>query len=139
MEPSVKSAFDEILKRLDGIDERWERRFSVVEGTVERNHQDVVARVSTLEQHSGIHAESLRAADGWMGHFDSRVVDLEKQMGEVELIRFAEICDERDLRVAALEDAVTALNNWKPNVDGVLDTMRTETKRLSQHWDRAVR
>jgi hypothetical protein len=50
-------------------------------------------------------------ADNWGAHFDSRVDDLEQRMVDLELIRLAEIHDERDDRVEATEQAVGDLQS----------------------------
>lgn len=49
-----------------------------------------------------------------------------------------EICDERDDRVSALEEVAAELVAWRSGVDGYLDDVRLELKRLSKHWDKVV-
>jgi hypothetical protein len=59
--------------------------------------------------------------DNWGAHFDSRVMDLEQRMANLELIHLAEIHDERDDRVEELEDAVGDLQSWRQELDGYID------------------
>ena len=57
---------------------------------------------------------------------------------DLGLIRIHEIRDERDDRVEAVESEVKELASWCPHVDRSIDYLRTEVKRLSKHWDRAL-
>ena len=59
-------------------------------------------------------------------------------MNNLELIRLAEINNERGDRVAAIESIVASLEDWRPGVDGIIDDMRLEVWRLSKHWNRMV-
>jgi hypothetical protein len=71
-------------------------------------------------------------ADNWGAHFDSRVDDLEQRMVDLELIRLAEIHDERDDRVEATEQAVGDLQSWRLELDGYIDDIRYNLHRLNK-------
>lgn len=53
-------------------------------------------------------------------------------MGDLELIRLAEIRDERDDRVEELEGAVGDLQSWQQELDGYIDDIRYDLCRVSK-------
>jgi hypothetical protein len=59
------------------------------------------------------------------------------RMGDLELIRVYELRDERDERVSILESAAAVLEEWRPFVDGTLDDIRLDLRRLKEQWDRS--
>jgi len=48
------------------------------------------------------------------------------------MVRYVEIQDERDERVAALESASEAFTAWRPRIESSLFTIRSEVDRLSK-------
>ncbi|KAF0920876.1 hypothetical protein E2562_037554 [Oryza meyeriana var. granulata] len=79
MEPNVKTAFDEILKRLDSIDERcgrWEK--TATDGESERKEQDAAMelRVAHLEKTAADFESEYKERDAAM---ELRVVHLEER------------------------------------------------------------
>lgn len=71
MDPSLKFACDEILRRLDELDARMEQRFSRTMATLEQRGATVELRVGGLEQAA---ATQLVEADNWGGLFDETPV-----------------------------------------------------------------
>ena len=145
MDPNVRSLCDEILERIDRLRddsgerwERWERRFEEV--TTERQEHDeaVDRRIKSLEDFAAAQYTAAVVSDNWGAHFDERVSDLEQRMMDLELIRIHEINDERDDRVAAVEGAVGEINDWRPGVDGLIDALRWEVKKLRASGGGAV-
>jgi hypothetical protein len=59
------------------------------------------------------------------------------RMGDLELIRVYELRDERDARVSALETAAAIVEEWRPFVDGTIDDIRLDLRRLKDQWDRS--
>jgi hypothetical protein len=56
----------------------------------------------------------------------SHIKELEQKVDDLELIQISEMQDERDDRVAALEDATVVLNDWRPWVEASLYDIRLE-------------
>jgi hypothetical protein len=50
MEPNVKAGFDEILRRLDAFDARWEQRFAESEMVREQHASTTEGRFTNMEQ-----------------------------------------------------------------------------------------
>lgn len=69
--------------------------------------------------------------DNWGSHFDARISDIEHRMVDLELVRVTEICLEHDDRVAALEAAVVELKFWRPKVDGNINDICVELRRVT--------
>ena len=147
MDPAVKSAFEEIIRRFDSFDAKWEARFADAE-SARRNHDDETerrlaaveaftnsvpgpaARLSALEDYCSANSEAAVAAEEWNRGFSNRVGELEEKMDDLELIRFSEMRDERDDRVAALEDAAVVFDEWRPWLEASVHDIRLEIKRL---------
>ncbi|CAD6232454.1 unnamed protein product [Miscanthus lutarioriparius] len=87
-------------------------------------------RVTSLEKvcHTQAHAAVL--FDVRVQDFEQRIAEAELRMGDLELIHVYELRDERDERVSTLESAAAVLEDWRPFVDGTLDDIRLEIKRL---------
>ena len=66
-------------------------------------------------------------------HFENRLQDLEHHQEDLELIHIHKIRDERDDRVEAVESEVKELASWRLLVDGSIDYLCMEVKRLSKH------
>jgi hypothetical protein len=137
MDPVVAKTFDEMLKRMEDFDrrsaehwERLERRFEDASATVQEREEAVDGRLIELENFASTQYTAAVIADNWGSHFDSRVSDLEQRMADLELIRLAEIRDERDDRVEALEGAVEELQAWRPEVNAHIDDIRYDLHRL---------
>jgi len=145
METNTRNMFDEELKRLNGMEsrsserwERWEKRLS--DSDAERKERDdaVDERLQSLENFASAQYNTAAVADNWGSHFEDRLQDLEHRQTDLELIHIHEIRDEHDDWVEAVESEVKDLMAWCPLVDGSIDYLGTEVKRLSRHWDRAL-
>jgi hypothetical protein len=51
---------------------------------------------------------------------------------------FSEFTVGQDLRVGALEQATDVLEDWRMNMEGVMDDLRLEVGKISKNWERAV-
>jgi Mg2+/Co2+ transporter CorC len=92
----------------------------------------VDSRTASLEDFVSSQYTTTVVADNWGSHFESRVSGLETCMADLELIRLAEIRDEHDDRVEALEQAVAELQAWRPEVNRYIDDARYELHRLTK-------
>lgn len=52
--------------------------------------------------------------------------------------RFADLTITQDARVSALERVAGSVEDWRPDIEGTLDTVRLEVGKLSKHWERSV-
>lgn len=95
-------------------------------------------RLASLEQLCNKQAHAAVLSDIRAQDFEQRIEEAEVRMGDLELIRVYELRDERDERVAALESASAILEEWRPFVDGTLDDVRLELRRLKQRVDRSL-
>lgn len=145
MEPNARSMFDEVLQRLDGMEsrsserwERWEKRLTEADAERKEHDDAVDERLLSLENFASAQYNAAAVADNWGSHFEDRLQDLEHRQADLELIRIHEIRDERDDRVEAVESEVKGITEWRPLIDGSIDYLRTEVRRLSRHWDRAL-
>jgi hypothetical protein len=139
MDPVVANTFDEMLKRMDEQDkrsaERWERlekRFDDASASLHEREDTIDGRLSSLEGFAHAQYKAAVVADNWGAHFESRVDDLGQRMADLELIRLAEIRDERDDRVEAAEQAVGDLQSWRLELDGYIDDIRYDLHRLNK-------
>lgn len=139
MDPIVAKTFDEMLKRMEDLDahstERWgclEKRVDDVSTALWEREIMVDSRTASLEDFVSSQYTTTVVADNWGSHFESRVSGLETCMADLELIRLAEIRDEHDDRVEALEQAVAELQAWRPEVNGYIDDARYELHRLTK-------
>ena len=135
--PNMRSLFDKVLKRIDYLRadsgdrwERWERRFEEASAELQERNTAVDQRIASLEEFASAQYTTAVVSDNWDAHFDERVSDLEQRMVDLELICIQEINNERDDRVAVVETAVEEIVNWHPKVDGYIDDLRLEVKRL---------
>ena len=67
MDPSLKFAFDEILRKFDEFDARMEQRFSRAMATLEPRDAAVEIRIDSFEQFG---ATPQVEADNWGDHFN---------------------------------------------------------------------
>jgi chromosome segregation ATPase len=139
MDPVVANTFDEMLKRMDEQDKRsaehWERpekRFDDASASLYKREDAIDDHLSSLEGFAHAQYNAAVVADNWGAHFESRVNDLEQRMADLELIRLAEIRDERDDRVEAAEQAVGDLQSWRLELDGYIDDIRYDLHRLNK-------
>lgn len=44
----------------------------------------------------------------------------------------------QDVQVDALERAAASLEDWRPEMQGMVDDIRLEVRKLSKHWERMV-
>ena len=110
MDPNLKLVLDELNRRFDEQDEKWERRFS-------DQARDRAARDAAL---------------------DTRLTSLESACSGLEYLRLAHANDDRDSRVTALEVAATDLGTWRPEVEALVDDLTLEVKRISTNWDQQL-
>ena len=110
MDPHLKMVLDELNRRFDEHDEKWERRFS------DQDH-DRAARDAAL---------------------NTRLTSLESACSGLESLRLAHANDDRDNRVTALEVAAMDLGTWRPTVEAMVDNLRLEVKRISTNWDQQL-
>jgi len=171
MEPNVKTAFEEILKRLDSIDERcgrWEK--TAADSEQERKEQGAAMehlvahleeamsaqaknsadqirgleelgsaiddRVGMLERFCGEQSHTAIVADNWGREIEQRIEDVEYRMGDLELIQLRELHGDGGDRLATLEVAVAAIEEWRPYFEGTLDDVQLEVRRLKRGGDR---
>lgn len=189
MEPNVKSAIEDLVKRFDSFDAKWEARFAqadsqrlakeaavdqrltalesgtnleiqsrfpevelrvaVLEGAplqeiqarlpaVERRvaaleaapFPEVPSRVAVLEDYCAAQSDAAAQVDDWGRTVDQRVVDLELQVDDLQSIRLAEVRDEREDRIEALEDAVKVFDDWCPRLEASVEDVRRDVQRL---------
>lgn len=171
MEPNVKTAFEEILKCLDSIDERcsqWEKSVADVEverkelgaamerrvAHLEESLTDRVEasvnqihdleeyrsaashRLGALEQFCSVQAYSAIVSNNWGREIEQRVEEVEYRVGDLELARLWDLYGENDDRVMMLEAVAATVEEWRPYIDGSIDDMRLEIRRLKQARDR---
>ena len=147
IDPTVKSAFEEVLKRFDSFDAKWEAKFAGAEASTKEHAAEVDRRIIALEDIcSGIPATRTRlssletfcsdqseqnvVADDWGRSVEWCLGELEQRADDIELIWFMEIRDKRDDRVAALESATEVFNKWRPWVEASLQDVRVELSRI---------
>ena len=142
MDPVVRQMFDELLERfdavrteLDGFGSRLDQRFADSEAVRTQRAAVVDGRLESLERFASDQYTAAIVADNWGGHFSERVADLEERVRNLELVRYVEIQDERDERVAVLETANEAIEAWRPRIESSLFTVRSEVDRLARLWD----
>ena len=107
MDPNLKMVLDELNRRFDEQDAKWERRFS------------------DLDRDRAAHDSAV----------DGRLATLEAACSDLDSIRLANSTDDRDSRVTALEVAASALGTWRLAVEALVDDLRLEVKRISDNWD----
>jgi uncharacterized protein YukE len=65
--------------------------------------------------------------------WDQRFEDQEKRLGR----QIQDLEQAQDTRVSALEKAAASLDVWRPHIEGAVDDIRLEVKKLSLGWERA--
>jgi len=127
----VKSSFEEVLRRFDSFDAKWETKFAAAEAVRQERAAEadrrfiglerscaaiptLEARVSSLDTLYSTQSEQNAVADDWGCTVERRVGELEHRADDLDLIRITEIRDERDDRVSALEGAAEVLDEWRP-------------------------
>ena len=103
MDPNLKMVLDELNRRFDEQDAKWERRFSDMD-------RDCAARDSMV---------------------DGRLITFEVACSNLDSIRLAHTNDDHDNRVTALEVVATDLGTWWPAVEALVDDLRLEVKCIS--------
>jgi hypothetical protein len=148
MDPAIKSAFEELIRRFDSFDAKWEARFTDVESARQDRDDEaeqrlaalvafsnsvpgVASRLTALEDYCSANSEAAVAAEEWNRGITNRIGELEQKMDDLELIWFSEMQDERDDRVAALEDVAAVFDEWRPWVEASFHDIRLEIKRLN--------
>ena len=71
MNPSLQLAFDEILRKFDEIEARWERRLSDSQVAREQCVASVESRIVILKQTPTEQLNAVVVADNWVGLFES--------------------------------------------------------------------
>lgn len=66
--------------------------------------------------------------------WESRFVESEDKWER----KFADLAIAQETRVAVLERAAASFDDWRPGVEGTLDSVRLEVGKLSKHWERSV-
>lgn len=66
--------------------------------------------------------------------WESRFSELENQWER----KFADLSIAQDARCAVLERAAATVEDWRPDIEGVVDTVRLEVGKLSKYWERSV-
>lgn len=124
MEPNLKMVLDEIRKSKEDLNRRfdehnaeWNRRFT----DLDRARAD---RAAVVDQRFAALESSCAEISN----------DIGNRVATLEATRVAEIHDERDDRVAALETAAADLGSWRPEVEGIVDDLKAEVKRLTQEY-----
>jgi chromosome segregation ATPase len=142
MDPVVSKALEELLKKMDNYDarsaERWgrlEKRVDDAEASLREREVAVDSRLTSLEGLVSAQYTAAAVADNWGSHFEVRLEELDQRMGALELIRLAEIHDERDDRVEDLEGAVGVLQSWRQEIEGHVDDLRFDLRRFSRELE----
>jgi hypothetical protein len=89
-----------------------------------------------LEQFSRVQTHAAIVADNWGREIKQRIEEVENYVGDLELIHLRELHGENDDRLATLEVAVAAIEEWRPYFEGTLDDVQLEVRRLKRGWDR---
>jgi FKBP-type peptidyl-prolyl cis-trans isomerase (trigger factor) len=146
MDPNLKLVLDELNRRFDAQDQKWESRFSNLERVHSARASEVDQRVAALESLAAV-VESDRAelakADvpARLAHLEAayggQYDDVYMRLSALESIRvdamFAETVD----RVAVLETAATDLGTWRPEVEALVDDLKLEVQKIAQTWGQA--
>jgi len=53
--------------------------------------------------------------------------------------KFSDFESRKDERISKIESVATALEDWRPSIDGAVDDHKLEVGKLTKHWDRSVR
>jgi hypothetical protein len=53
-------------------------------------------------------------------------------------VTFSKFTTGQDRRVGALEQATGVLEDWRINMEGVMDDLRLEVGKISKNWERVV-
>jgi hypothetical protein len=96
---------EELCCRFEDQDDKWARRFSDLD-------RDVATCDDAVEKRLGL---------------------LETSIFDQETLNLNNVHTERDKRVAALETAVTDLGTWRPEVEAVVDNLKTKVYKMRRH------
>jgi hypothetical protein len=110
MNPETKLVLDALTKRFDDMEARWDK--------------------SSAEADEKLQKSIAVADEKWESRFAKSEYHWERQ--------FADLKVAQDARVDALERSATAFEDWRPEVEGTMDDIRTEVGKLSKHWGRSV-
>lgn len=67
--------------------------------------------------------------------FDARISELDQKWEK----KIAAVEGQHEERVAGLETAAAAFENWKPQIESAVEAVKMEVSKLTKHWDRSVR
>jgi len=146
MDPSVKSSFEEVLRRFDSFDAKWEAKFAAAEAVSQERAAEadrrfirlerscaaipmLEAHVASLDTFCSAQSEQNAVANDWGRAVERRVGELEHHADDLDLIRITEIHDERDDRVSALEGAAEVFDEWRPWVEASIYDIQREMNR----------
>ncbi|WVZ81560.1 hypothetical protein U9M48_028917 [Paspalum notatum var. saurae] len=110
MNPDIKFLLDEMTKRLDGHDAKLDRRLSDLDSKLDQRFVDCDA------------------------HLDQRLSDLDSKW-ERQLEEFSTA---HDKRVSRIESVAASLEDWRPEVEGMVDDVRLHVIKLSKLCERAA-
>ncbi|WVZ48794.1 LOW QUALITY PROTEIN: hypothetical protein U9M48_000203 [Paspalum notatum var. saurae] len=131
MDPSIKLLVDELHRRFDELNTKWDQRLS----DSEKRQFDHVDR---LEAHYGERLDRLEAAaqvfDDWRPRLEARLSDSEKRQFD-HVDRLAAHHGER---LDRLEAAALVFDDWRPRVEATVDDVKLDVNKLSRFCNRAV-
>lgn len=67
---------------------------------------------------------------------------LERHFGDLEAKwekKFDDADDTTESRLVTLEKVAAAYEEWQPGIEGTMDDLKLEVRKLNKHWERAVR
>ncbi|WVZ49036.1 hypothetical protein U9M48_000418 [Paspalum notatum var. saurae] len=127
MDPNFKLLADELHKRFDDLDSKWEQRLLDSElrlGTrvdsLETRHQ---ASIDSLESR---HGERLDLADRMLRYHGDH------------LDRANQLAAHHDDRLGRLEGAAMVFDDWRPRIKATIDDVKFEIERIGRTWSRAA-
>ncbi|CAN6322178.1 unnamed protein product [Urochloa humidicola] len=121
MNPKTKIILEELSKRFDEFDSKWDARFSDSEKKLETRLAETEKNLDGrfMEKEEQLEIRLSRADDQWER-------------------RFADLYISQDARVSVLERAATSFDEWRPDIEGSLEDIRLEVHKISKNWERAV-
>lgn len=82
--------------------------------------------VRALEEYCAAQADAVAETHQWARGIDDRAKVLEEKVGDLEMIHLAEMRDERDDHIEALEDAAKVFDDWRPWVEAAIYDVRRD-------------
>ena len=67
MEPNTRAMFDELMKRFDSFDTKWEQRFKESEDAHHEQIDAMDSRIKSLESYCNAQYNAAAVADNWGG------------------------------------------------------------------------